>query len=56
MNNRPTLVALEHGATHVKTHQKTDVLEEKTMQQFYDDARADVLARTLWGEARGEGT
>ncbi|PCJ98659.1 MAG: hydrolase [Zetaproteobacteria bacterium] len=25
------------------------------MQDFYDEITADVLARTLWGEARGEG-
>lgn len=25
-------------------------------EKFYDDLAVDVLARTLWGEARGEGT
>lgn len=29
---------------------------DKTLaQSFYDDLQVDVLARTLWGEARGEG-
>lgn len=28
---------------------------EQTMQEFYDGIIVDVLARTLWGEARGEG-
>lgn len=32
---------------------KTDT---KTMQAFYRELEVDVLARTLWGEARGEGT
>lgn len=27
----------------------------KSMQQFYNEITVDVLARTLWGEARGEG-
>ncbi len=27
----------------------------KNMQDFYDEMTVDVLARTLWGEARGEG-
>ncbi len=52
MDNRPTLVALEQGATHVKTGANS----EKTMKEFYDDITSDVLARTLWGEARGEGS
>ncbi|MCK5385121.1 MAG: cell wall hydrolase [Alphaproteobacteria bacterium] len=26
------------------------------MKEFYNEISADVLARTLWGEARGEGT
>ncbi len=29
---------------------------EKNMSDFYDEITIDVLARTLWGEARGEGT
>ena len=28
---------------------------DKSMSDFYDDITRDVLARTLWGEARGEG-
>lgn len=41
---RPKLVAVCDAAR-----------DEKTMQQFYDEITVDVLARTLWGEARGEG-
>jgi len=55
MKNRPTprpaLVAIPAGATHVKTADNS----EKTIEQFYDEISGDVLARTLWGEARGEG-
>lgn len=44
MTKKPKLTALD-GA-----------VEEKTMSEFYNDITVDVLARTLWGEARGEGT
>ena len=30
--------------------------KDKKMHQFYRDLEVDVLARTLWGEARGEST
>lgn len=30
--------------------------EKNFAQNFYDDLVVDTLARTLWGEARGEGT
>lgn len=30
--------------------------DKKDMLKFYRDMEIDVLARTLWGEARGEGT
>lgn len=30
--------------------------EKSFAQNFYDDLVVDTLARTLWGEARGEGT
>ena len=29
--------------------------EGKTMKQYYDDICVDVLARTIWGEARNQG-
>ena len=29
---------------------------DKDMHEFYREMEIDVLARTLWGEARGEGT
>lgn len=48
MNDRPSLVVLESSTTHINS--------EKTMKQFYEEICIDVLARTLWGEARGEGT
>ncbi|MFP4098816.1 MAG: cell wall hydrolase [Alphaproteobacteria bacterium] len=52
MIKRPELVALKRGATHVTTQSK----DKKTMQEFYNSIAHDVLARTLWGEARGEGS
>lgn len=30
--------------------------EDQAMHEFYKQIEVDVLARTLWGEARGEGT
>ncbi len=30
--------------------------EGKTMKEYYDGMSVDVLARTLWGEARNQGT
>ncbi len=44
MTKKPKLTALDAST------------EQKTMQAFYNDITNDVLARTLWGEARGEGT
>lgn len=41
--DKPKLVPLPKGAT-----------EEQT-RAFYQDMEVDILARTLWGEARGEG-
>ncbi|MCF8495847.1 MAG: cell wall hydrolase [Alphaproteobacteria bacterium] len=43
---KPTLIALDSKA----------LSEDKDAQQFYRSMEIDVLARTLWGEARGEGT
>lgn len=34
----------------------SDVPADAKLHQFYHDMEVDVLARTLWGEARGEGT
>ena len=34
--------------------EKSEATEAKT-RAFYKDMEADILARTLWGEARGEG-
>lgn len=34
----------------------TDVPADRDMHNFYRALEIDVLARTLWGEARGEGT
>ncbi len=51
MDKRPQLVAICDGKV-------TDTLQnrEQTMQDFYNDMAIDVLARTMWGEARGQGT
>ena len=42
---KPRLIALGSGS----------LSEERDMQNFYRELEIDVLARTLWGEARGEG-
>ncbi len=44
MTKRPKLVAVDGGLC---TH---------TPEKFYKDMSIDVLARTLWGEARSEGS
>lgn len=36
--------------------QKDQKPEPKTPRHFYDDLEVDILARTIWGEARGEGS
>lgn len=51
MTKKPKLVAISSG--EIENHGQN---ESKTMQEFYDEITSDVLARTLWGEARGEGT
>jgi len=43
---KPTLMPVECKA----------LSEGKTMKEYYDDMCIDVLARTLWGEARNQGT
>lgn len=30
--------------------------KDKSTEEFYNEIQTDVLARTIWGEARGEGT
>ena len=47
MIKKPKLIALD--ACGVSKN-------EKSMQDFYDEITVDTLARTLWGEARGEGS
>ena len=42
---KPKLIALDSAS----------LSEDKTMHDFYRELETDVLARTLWGEARGEG-
>ena len=49
MRKKPTLVAIEG-----KGGRKT-ASTDKDMQEFYKGIEIDVLARTLWGEGRGEG-
>ncbi|MCB1531722.1 MAG: cell wall hydrolase [Alphaproteobacteria bacterium] len=43
---KPKLIALDSKS----------LSEDKNIEKFYRDMEVDVLARTLWGEARGEGT
>ncbi len=43
---KPVLTAI--GGSDVKPHEKSE--------EFYRELEIDVLARTMWGEARGEGT
>lgn len=44
---KPTLIAVEGKAVPAG--------KDKSPLEFYRDLEIDVLARTLWGEARGEG-
>ncbi len=49
--NKPKLIAICDGHAI-----KDGSNQSKSMQDFYDEIAMDVLARTLWGEARGQGT
>lgn len=42
---KPTLTAVDAQS----------MAKDEAMHRFYNDLEVDVLARTLWGEARGEG-
>ncbi len=46
MTKKPKLIALGNS---------NQSKNNKSMSDFYDEITIDVLARTLWGEARGEG-
>ncbi len=50
MTDKPKLTAICGG------QDKNAASNSKSMQHFYDEITVDVLARTLWGEARGQGT
>ncbi len=50
MEKRPKLVAIDGGAGNQPR------LNNKVAEDFYNEMAIDVLARTLWGEARSEGT
>tara|TARA_R110001592_G_scaffold27763_21_gene102859 strand:- start:1596 stop:2096 length:501 start_codon:yes stop_codon:yes gene_type:complete len=50
MTDKPKLTAICGG------EDKNPAQNAQSMQDFYDEIARDVLARTLWGEARGEGT
>lgn len=52
MTKKPKLIALCNALGGGK---KNVPIQETTAKKFYDDMSIDVLARTLWGEARGEG-
>lgn len=47
MTKKPKLVAVCGAENKEKP--------KENMREFYDEMALDVLARTLWGEARGEG-
>ncbi len=46
MTKKPKLIAVD------SCHESNN----KSSQEFYNEISIDTLARTLWGEARGEGT
>jgi len=50
MTDKPKLTAICGG------QDKNAASNSKSMQHFYDEITVDVLARTLWGEARGQGS
>jgi N-acetylmuramoyl-L-alanine amidase len=52
---KPKLIALSMGAGK-NARPKAKQVKEKDMNDFYRSIEIDTLARTLWGEARGEGT
>ncbi len=47
---RPKLVAIDGQSERTNSPE-----EQRDMKEFYNEMSVDVLARTLWGEARGEG-
>jgi N-acetylmuramoyl-L-alanine amidase len=49
MKRKPQLIAL--GGKNARAKR----VKDKDMNEFYQNIEIDVLARTLWGEARGEG-
>jgi len=51
MNQKPKLIAIGKGCSA-----PTPIARAEEMRAFYYKTECDVLARTLWGEARGEGT
>lgn len=51
---KPKLIALQGGKDTTPVLDKGE--RDAMMLEFYQGITIDVLARTLWGEARGEGT
>ena len=51
MKQKPTLIAVGPGCSSPKALNRIEEIE-----YYYKQTEVDVLARTLWGEARGEGT
>lgn len=51
MKQKPTLIAVGPGCSAPKPLSRVEEIE-----YHYKQTEIDVLARTLWGEARGEGT
>ncbi len=53
---KPTLTALNGGkAEETACANSAHISRDEDLHEFYNKITVDVLARTLWGEARGEG-
>jgi N-acetylmuramoyl-L-alanine amidase len=56
---KSTLIALETSGgkpiMHGKKLQTKTLTRDAEIQSYYNELEVDVLARTVWGEARGEG-
>ena len=53
---KPTLTPLNGGRSEGPRSPAEPDDKDRDMHEFYNNIAADTLARTLWGEARGEGT
>lgn len=53
---KPKLTALNGGKSGGPGTPEANESEEREAREFFNAMQADTLARTLWGEARGEGS